>query len=83
MQRMEDDWDIILFNTTQYRDTGQITSSLHHLLHTTLCCRKNDLLMYHKLDCIIMMQSKVYIPLHHYDACNVNTYIDILTLCTQ
>ena len=22
MQRMEDDWDLVLFNTTQYRDTG-------------------------------------------------------------
>ena len=24
MQRMEDDWDVVLFNTTQYRDTGMM-----------------------------------------------------------
>ncbi|CAI8001099.1 Dynein heavy chain 7, axonemal, partial [Geodia barretti] len=36
MQRMEDDWDVVLFNTTQYRDTGVSILTAVDDIQTTL-----------------------------------------------
>lgn len=37
MQRMEDDWDPITFNTTLYRDTGEETTPTCTVDHTHTC----------------------------------------------
>lgn len=50
MQKMEEDWDAIIFNTTQYRDTGMyvgsillslilLISSIIRCVHPHLCGR--------------------------------------------
>ena len=40
MQKMEDDWDPIIFNTTLYRDTGKAAKNIPCLCYIIECKRK-------------------------------------------